>query len=101
MSFQEQVDQIAVKLSAVSVQLAKGFDEVRGKISELEEQIASGQTADFSAVNSALDSVAAQADSLDAIVPDVVVEEPPVEEPVVVEPEVVVEEPVSGSPGEA
>lgn len=101
MSFQEQVDQIAVKLSAVSTQLAKGFDEVHGKISELEAKIASGETVDFSAVNAALDSVAAQAESLDSIVPDVVAEEPVVEEPVVEEPEVVVEEPVSGSPGEA
>ena len=108
MSFQEQVDQIAVKLTAVSAQLAKGFDEVHGKISELEEKVASGETVDFSAVNAALDSVAAQAESLDSIVPDVVAEDPvvepveePVEEPVVVEPEVVVEEPVSGSPGEA
>ena len=100
MSFQEQVDQIAVRLTAVSAQLAKGFDEVHGKISELEEKVASGETVDFSAVNAALDSVAAQAESLDSIVPDVVAEEPVVEEPVV-EPEVVVEEPVSGSPGEA
>ena len=74
MSFQEQVDAIAVRLSAVSSQLAQGFDEVRGKISELEAAVASGGSADFSAVNAALDTVAGQAQSLDDIVPDTVVE---------------------------
>jgi ABC-type transporter Mla subunit MlaD len=91
-SFQEQVDAIAVRLSAVSSQLAEGFDEVRGKISELEAAVAAGGSADFSAVNAALDTVAGQAQSLDDIVPDTAPEPTPEPEPVVAE---------ADSPGEA
>ena len=96
MSVQDTVNSIADRLSAVSDQLSKGFDEVRGKIAELEAN--SRESVDFSAVNAALDKVAGQAQALDDVVPDAVAEEPVLdEEPVsddlvpVVEAEVVQE----------
>lgn len=76
MSVQETLDNVASRLSSVSDQLAKGLDEVRGKISELEAQVAAGETADFTAVNAALDAVSNQAQALDSVVPDAVTDVP-------------------------
>ena len=95
MGLQDTVDSIAARLTNVSLQLAKGFDEVRSKIETLEAQVIAGETPDFSAVNAALDLVSSQAQALDDVVPDAVSD--PVVVPEVVE-EPVVEEPKLPSP---
>ena len=77
MGLQDTVDSIAARLADVSVELAKGFDEVRNKISELEAAVAAGETVDFTAVNAALDTVSGQAEALDNVVPDAVSEPEP------------------------
>lgn len=77
MSVQETINEIASRLSSVSAQLAKGLDEVRGKIADLEAQAAAGETVDFTAVNEALAAVTNQAQSLDDVVPDAISEEVP------------------------
>lgn len=93
MGVQETIDGIAAQLSAVSGQLSRGLEEVRGKIADLEALSNAGESVDFSAVNAALAAVSDQAQALDSIVPDavaeVVAEDVPVE---VVAEDVVAEE---------
>lgn len=81
MSVQDTLNNVAARLSSVSDQLARGLDEVRGKIAELENQVAAGGAADFTAVNAALEAVSSQAQALDNVVPEAVsVDETPVDE---------------------
>jgi len=84
-SVQETLDNIASRLSSVSSQLARGLEEVHGKISELEVKVAAGEVADFSAVNAALEVVSNQAHALDNVVPEAVSEVPLEEDDVVVD----------------
>lgn len=83
MGVQETIDGIAAQLSAVSGQLSRGLEEVRGKIADLEALSNAGESVDFSAVNAALAAVSDQAQALDSIVsyavPEVVAEDVPVE----------------------
>lgn len=74
MGVQETIDGIAAQLSAVSVKLSRGLEEVRGKIADLEALSNAGESVDFSAVNAALAAVSDQAQALDNIVPDAVAE---------------------------
>lgn len=74
MGVQETIDGIAAQLSAVSGQLSRGLEEVRGKIADLEALSNAGESVDFSAVNAALAAVSDQAQALDSIVPDAVAE---------------------------
>lgn len=74
MGVQETIDGIAAQLSAVSGQLSRGLEEVRGKIADLEALSNAGESVDFSAVNAALAAVSDQAQALDNIVPDAVAE---------------------------
>jgi hypothetical protein len=63
-------------VDTITTQLGKARDEILDKISDLEAQIAAGETPD-------LGPLVAAAQALDNIVEDVVIEEPPVEPPVV------------------
>lgn len=107
MSVQESVNAIASRLNTVSAHLTKVLGEVVNKIAELEAKANAGEEVDFTEVNAALEAVAAQAQALDNVVPDVLsepvevstdsepvvdelVEVPVVEEPTVEEPTEVV-----------
>lgn len=81
MATQEEVDQLAASLQFVSAQLAKGFSEVQGEISNLKAQVVAGQSVDLSGLEAQVASLASQAQALDDVVPDEITSSTPEGEP--------------------
>lgn len=61
---QEQLDAIAAEVGTIRTDLTAGFDGLSGDIDRLEQQVADGQPADFTALRESLAGVRAVTDAL-------------------------------------